>query len=694
MKGSIKNKMVIYIIACILISTITIGSIVIFNSINIVKSEVQEKLLSITQDYANQFELTLENVERSVDYLGSGLLAKFDLQKLKTNSNYIQEYTKDIESLVKQFAKDTKGAMGAYIVLNPEIAGESKGVWYADVNGNGQLIKQTITNINEFSPNDNEHVGWYYKPIKAGKGIWLDPYMDKNINLFMISYVKPIYVDKILVGVVGMDIDFNYISQIIKSIEIYKTGYAVLFDKNYNFLIHPNLTRNDNLKNVDNGKLKNIVDIMKNNSKGICEYKYLGKDKMLSYMKISDKYTLALTVFKSEVFERIDKMIILMISVTLVALIVFTIISLLVGNKISRPIMILTDIIDATSNLDLTYDNNSYEVILDNKDEIGIMAKLTLNMRDELRKIIKSIQKNSNQIDDKSIIFLNIMNEISSAIEGIAKATDELAQGANEQARSAEEGVLKLNNLAEKIDNTVENSLIVKENNNKIMEVNKKGINSIIELEKAFKENRDIIRQIGFKINSLEKKSGSISKIITIITSIADQTNLLALNAAIEAARAGEAGRGFAVVADEIRKLAYEVTLNAKEIGNIINDIQEGIISTKLDMDGAEKIVQKTERELINTSNSFDDIDKAVNYMVESIKIIVENIENVNEYKNNVISSIEEISAITQETAASTQQVSASVEEQISVVEEISKGAGELKEIANELKKTVDKFKI
>jgi methyl-accepting chemotaxis protein len=678
---------------CVLISTTIIGYLTIINSINSIKSEAQEKLLAITQNYTNKFDITLEDVEQSVNYLESSLLSKFDLEKAKMNPNYIEEYITNVESIVKQFAQNTKGAMGAYIVLNPKIAGGGQGVWYADTTRSGQLIKQTVTNINEFSKDDDEHVGWYYKPIQEGKGIWFDPYMNENINLFMVSYVKPIYIDDILIGIVGIDIDFNYFGELVKSIQTYKTGYAVLFDKNYNFLVHPNLTQKDNLASIDNGKLKDLANAMESKNKGISEYKYKDIDKMLTYMKTSNGFTLALTVPKSEVFEKIEKLIFWIMCVILLVLVVFAIASLFIGNRISKPIIVLTDVISKTGNLDLSYDK-SYELLLNNKDEIGIMGKAVLNMRNSLRKIVKDIQNNSDKIDDTSMNFSNIMNETLSAIEDIAKATDELAQGASEQAKNAEEGVRKLNDFAKKIDNAVENSNIIKENSDKIIEASKKGINSIIELEKAFKENKDIAQKIGLKINSLEKNSSSISKIIETIKSIADQTNLLALNAAIEAARAGEQGRGFAVVAEEIRKLAYEVTLNSKEIESTISDIQKEIINTKSDMDIAEKIVQKTNEELVNTSNSFDDIDKAVNYMVESIKIIIENIENINEDKNNVVFYIEEISAIIQESAASTQQVFASIEEQTLSIEEISNGADKLKEIVEKLKETVDKFKI
>ncbi len=73
----------------------------------------------------------------------------------------------------------------------------------------------------------------------------------------------------------------------------------------------------------------------------------------------------------------------------------------------------------------------------------------------------------------------------------------------------------------------------------------------------------------------LDVAIGRVNEVAAMIMAVAGQINLIALNATIEAARAGEAGRGFSVVAQEIKILASRTAVATGEIRRHVDEIQK-----------------------------------------------------------------------------------------------------------------------
>jgi len=88
---------------------------------------------------------------------------------------------------------------------------------------------------------------------------------------------------------------------------------------------------------------------------------------------------------------------------------------------------------------------------------------------------------------------------------------------------------------------------------------------------------QDIVKDAVDQVDGLSKQTQEISKLVTVIQTIAAQTNLLALNASIEAARAGEYGKGFTVVANEVRNLAEHSRVTVENMQQVIKNVKESV---------------------------------------------------------------------------------------------------------------------
>jgi Methyl-accepting chemotaxis protein len=385
-------------------------------------------------------------------------------------------------------------------------------------------------------------------------------------------------------------------------------------------------------------------------------------------------------------------------SIILVGAIVITLIlgiffAFIFGSALSKPILKLSEILNKTSNLDIKNDD-TYDYLLKNKDETGVIAKAVANLRNVLRDLIEEMQQDSVQLENSSDELRRVVEYGREGIDAVTQTVGDFASGATSQAQDAMVASEKMEALAKDIEETVSSAAKLKLFTNAVSDSNIEGVKQLSDLNVKFQMTSKANDLLSENVGTLTIKSSSIVQITNTIQQIAEQTNLLALNAAIEAARAGEAGRGFAVVADEIRKLAEETSKSTTQIDTIIREILSEIEETEQNMSSSNEAVKVSASVLGNVEKAFEAIEKSISDTLMQLDSISNNIQNVNMNKDNATESIHGISAITEENAAAAEEIAATMDTQAELMRGIQDNSTEVKKIADDMTKIIGRFKV
>lgn len=557
---------------------------------------------------------------------------------------------------------------------------------------------QNITTLNDTVADVNDRE--FFQAALKGSNAISDPIISKVDGSLVVNFAVPVKVEDRVVAVLIGSRDGNELSDLIKDIRFKTTGKAFMVNTQGVTVAH---TNPELVKNKDNiiesakekpalSELAAVIQKMAGREPGLSTYIYNGVKKVVAFQPVEGtQWSIAIGIDYEDAYSAMGtarRQLIIFISL---ALLMAVLAGIIFAGRLIRPLRKIVDLIHTTANFNLA-NNTSYDSLVAQKDEIGIIARAMRDLRKALREILSGIGASSNTIMEHGESLAAATNESAAAMEEVARAVEEVAKGASEQAKESQNGAQMLMELSDEIDIADKKSSDIFMAAGAVNKANAAGKDCIHGLKVKFQENTEISTEMTQQVSRLAEHSASIHKIVDTIKSIADQTNLLSLNAAIEAARAGESGKGFAVVADEIRKLANETALSTKEISNIVRIIQDNIMDTKSNVDKAADIVQQSNQSLLQSEQAMDLIEEATLQAIEQLDILRQSMQRVNHAKDGVVAVMQEISAISEESAASAEQVSASVEEQSATIDDIASTADTLKEVAVHLKEAVDTF--
>ena len=298
--------------------------------------------------------------------------------------------------------------------------------------------------------------------------------------------------------------------------------------------------------------------------------------------------------------------------------------------------------------------------------EIGIVADFFNAIVESLRDVVTQVKQASSRVNTS----VNTNNEsirnlaknatlqadqLDDALQSVAQMTDSMQL----VAVSAQQAADASSNAA---DTAEAGSVEIEQ-----------SVQSIMKLSQTVDDTAKKVKRLG-------DASQQISKVVVLIDQIALKTNMLALNASVEAARAGEEGRGFAVVAAEVGALAAQSANATREIGRLVETIQQETSEVVESM-------QASTLQVVEGTSRVENARKSLNQIVEVSRKVNALFQNISLATTSQVKTSESVRSLMSTLSTQSQQSS-------DTSRDVAIALQETADIASQLQSSVETFKV
>lgn len=389
-KTSLRYRIIFVTLTSVILTFILTAIALLYPEVKKEKADFERTVELVKENKTLDLTATLKSIENSVKLAEDYILKSLDDKRIEKDFAYEKEYMNRLEEEMLRLSQGTRDAVALYFRLEHERFGDARGIFLTGNSKQG-FIRVKNTSLLDYSPNDTEHVGWYYIPVWAKHPVWTNPYENKNINIVMMSYIIPIYKQGKLLGIVGMDINLATIKGIIDTVPL--DNMLCLLVGSENNIIYTNTNHSLKPSVSQTASTDAIMDLISSSgTKELKQFDWDGTEYLGQIQPLDNGMSLVTGIPSTSLKDFQIKVCLILVIVLIFILALVFLVNIYSTKKIISPIR---EMIDATFRLSRGELNTS--LAYNSKNELGTLAdnirKMTGQMRDYFEYIHEQTEK-------------------------------------------------------------------------------------------------------------------------------------------------------------------------------------------------------------------------------------------------------------------------------------------------------------
>ena len=407
---SLRTKMMMLTVCVILIAVTAVALLSVLYIQNNEHRQSDQMLLLMCETGERNLDYYFSSVQRSVAKVSS--FAEKNLEGLEADK--LERHLDRVGVYFEEIAYKTNGVLTYYYRIDPAVSDTVKGFWYTNLDGT-DFVPHEVTDITLYDTQDTTRLVWFTVPKYTGKPVWLPPYTTDNLDVRVFSYNVPIYWKGQFIGVVGMEIDYSAMADMVDTIRLFNNGYAFLNDSQGNLFYHP---RFDVSRLTEETAPKMPEGVVGDST--FLKYTFEGVEKQASWLPLCNGMRLTVSVPVSETVGDWRALVQQIIVISVIVLVVLSLFTMYYTSHITKPLDMLTRAAEQV-------DKGNYDFSLDYEedDEVGRLTstfrRLASNMKDHI-------------IDLNKRAYLDALTAVKNK-GAFTEALDALQQQANSSAQ-------------------------------------------------------------------------------------------------------------------------------------------------------------------------------------------------------------------------------------------------------------------